>query len=46
MQKAARCPCGVCANLELVDKFCYLGDILSVGRDADAAGGQNLNWIE
>jgi len=24
------------ANLELVDKFCYLGDILSVDRDADA----------
>ena len=28
---------GVNANLELVDKFCYLGDMLSVGRDADAA---------
>ena len=25
------------ANLDLVDKFCYLGDILSVVRDADAA---------
>jgi len=25
------------ANLELVDKFCYLGDMLSVGGDADAA---------
>ena len=25
------------ANLELVHKFCYLGDILSVDRDADAA---------
>ena len=25
------------ANLELVDMFCYLGDILSVDRDADAA---------
>ena len=24
------------ANLELVDKFCYLGDILSVDGDADA----------
>jgi len=24
-------------NLELVDKFCYLGDMLSVERDADAA---------
>jgi len=28
---------GVNANLELVDKFCYLGDMLSVARDADAA---------
>ena len=25
------------ANLELVDKFCYVGDMLSVDRDADAA---------
>ena len=25
------------AKLELVDKFCYLGDILSVDGDADAA---------
>jgi len=25
------------ANLELMDKFCYLGDILSVDGDADAA---------
>jgi len=25
------------ANLELVDKFCYLGDMLIVDRDADAA---------
>jgi len=24
-------------HLELVDKFCYLGDMLSVDRDADAA---------
>ena len=24
-------------NLQLVDKFCYLGDMLSVGGDADAA---------
>ena len=24
-------------NLELVDKFCYLGDMLSVEGDADAA---------
>jgi len=28
---------GASANLELVDMFCYLGDILSVDRDADAA---------
>ena len=28
---------GVNANLELVDKFCYLGGMLSVDRDADAA---------
>ena len=25
------------ANLELVDKFCYLGDMLSVDGDADGA---------
>jgi len=25
------------ANLELVDKYCYLGDMLSVDGDADAA---------
>jgi len=28
---------GVNANLELVDKFCYLGDMLSVDGDADTA---------
>jgi len=28
---------GVNANLELVYKFCYLGDMLSVDGDADAA---------
>jgi len=28
---------GVSANLELVDKFCYLHDMLHVDRDADAA---------
>jgi len=28
---------GVSVNLELVDKFHYLGDMLSVDEDADAA---------
>ena len=28
---------GASANLELADKFCYLGDMLSVHGDADAA---------
>jgi len=28
---------GVNTNLELVNKFCYLGDMLSVDGDADAA---------
>ena len=28
---------GVNANVELMDKFCYLGDMLSVDGDADAA---------
>ena len=28
---------GASAKLELVDKFCYPGDMLSVDRDADAA---------
>jgi len=28
---------GASADLELVDKFCYLGDMLSVDGDADAA---------
>jgi len=27
---------GACANLEAVDKFCYLSDMLSVDGDADA----------
>ena len=27
---------GADANLELVDKFCYLGDMLSMDGDADA----------
>jgi len=28
---------GVSANLEVVDKFCYLGDMLSVDGDVEAA---------
>jgi len=28
---------GASANLEVVDKFCYLGDMMSVDGDADAA---------
>ena len=28
---------GASANLEVLDKFCYLGDMLSVDGDADAA---------
>ena len=28
---------GASSKLELVDKFCYLGDMLSVDGDADAA---------
>ena len=28
---------GTSGKLELVDKFCYLGDMLSVDGDADAA---------
>ena len=28
---------GASADLELLDKFCYLGDMLSVDGDADAA---------
>jgi len=28
---------GASAKLEVVDKFCYLGDVLSVDGDADAA---------
>jgi len=28
---------GASTNLVLVDKFCYLGDMLSVDGDADAA---------
>jgi len=32
-----KCRYGASANLELVDKFCYLGDMLSVDGDAGAA---------
>jgi len=28
---------GASANVEVVDKFCYLGDMFSVNGDADAA---------
>jgi len=37
---------GASAKLELVDKFCYLGDILSVDGDADAAveGRSRIGW--
>jgi len=31
---------GVSANMELVDKFCYFSDMLSVDGDADAAVGE------
>ena len=39
---------GVSANLDVVDKFCYLDDMLSVDGDADASscGGQSPNWME
>jgi len=38
---------GASANVEVVDKFCYLGDMLSVDGDADAAvEAQNPNWME
>jgi len=37
---------GASANLELVDKFCYLGDMLSVDGDAAAAveAGIQIGW--
>ena len=35
---------GASANLELVGKFCYLGDMLSV--EGDASGGKNSSWME
>jgi len=34
---------GVNANVELVDKFCYLGDILSVDGDADGPVGSRAS---
>jgi len=38
---------GVNANLVLVDKYCYLGDMLSVDGDVDAAmENRILNWME
>jgi len=38
---------GVNANLELVDKFSYVGDMLTVDGDTGAAvETQNLNWME
>jgi len=35
---------GASANLEVVDKYCYLGDMLSVDEDADAAVEDRI-WI-
>jgi len=35
---------GVNANLELVDKFCYLGDILSVDGDASVETRIRIGW--
>jgi len=37
---------GINANLELMDKFCYIGDILGVDGDADAAveTGLRIAW--
>jgi len=39
---------GATANLVLVDKVCYLSDMLSVDGDADwySCGDQNMNWME
>ena len=35
---------GVSANVELVDKFRYLGDMLSVDGDADVAVEARIGW--
>jgi len=38
---------GANANLELVDTFCYFGDMLSIdGRCGCCCGDQNSNWME
>jgi len=37
VQDAQSVDIGVSANLELVDKFCYLGNMLSLDGHADAA---------
>jgi len=37
---------GASAKLELVDKFCYLGDMLSVMEMLTQLLRQNLNWME
>jgi len=36
---------GAIAKLELVDKFCYLGDMLSVDGDADNNNNNNNKQI-
>ena len=35
---------GASANLEVVDKFCYLGDMLSVDGDAAAEARTRIGW--
>jgi len=37
-------PIGASIKLELVDKFRYLGDMLSVDGDADAAVEARIGW--
>jgi len=36
---------GINANLEFVDKFCYLGDMLSVDGDGDAAVETSIRMV-